>query len=153
MTKRMNDDPEPKTTDLAGQVRYVSSGSAKRPKSLTPDGKPNPEYHRWWRTTEKGKASVKARQKKWNNSEASRIVNRRYSAKNRRQRIDKELKRNDESRKKATMNGLPWGDIEDSYLLDNSGRMTLKTIAEKLGRSIKSCEIRLYRLRQVDRTN
>lgn len=147
-TKKQPSKPRTSTNKKAGRgcPEATCCASSERPRSLLTNGKPNPEYHRWWRTTEKGKATVKA----WNDSESKRTASRKWDEKHRRQKIDSELARNEESQKKATMRGLPWGVVEDSYLLDNAGGMTIKDIAAELGRSIKSCEIRLFRLRQFE---
>jgi len=50
-----------------------------RPRAKLPNGKTNPEYTNWWRTTEKGRACVKS----WNHSEGHKkskkaLYNKRY---------------------------------------------------------------------------
>jgi DNA-directed RNA polymerase specialized sigma24 family protein len=134
-----------------------------KPKRTLPNGKSNPEYVKWWNNTPKGKAyrktvneseaekRRKAEYEKTDKGKAMRkIATARWTKKNRRKKTEAELLRNLESQKKATMSGLCWGVVEDSFLLDNAGKITIKQIAEKLGRSIKSCEIRLHRLRLAE---
>jgi hypothetical protein len=110
----------------------------------------NPEYARWYRKSERGKERIEKYRNSPKGIEARRKRNNRYAKRHSRENIERDLARNRESQKKATMSGLPWGVVEDSFLLDNAGEMGIKKIAAELGRSIKSCENRLYRLRQYE---
>lgn len=64
-----------------------------------------------------------------------------------RQALDKA--RNHKTIKRATMARLPWGVVEDVWLLENAGKKTEVQLAEELGRSMKAIEARLWRLRKA----
>ena len=67
--------------------------------------------------------------------------------------LEGSLRRNRGSQSNATQSGQRWGDVEDCWLLKNAKSMTEAKLADCLGRSIKSIEARLWRLRSVENEN
>ena len=67
--------------------------------------------------------------------------------------LEGNLARNRRSQSKATMTRQPWGIVEDCWLLENAGKMTEIKLGEHLGRSMRSIEMRLWRLRRAERPN
>ena len=117
-----------------------------KPKSLLPNGKTNPEYRKWYANTEKGMIALK----KYRKTEWRKISRQKWDKNNRRKKIDFEIERNNKSRLKAKLNGKPWCVVDECYLMDNVGTITIRVMAEKLGRTIKACEQRIQKIRKEE---
>lgn len=88
-----------------------------------------------YRKSKRGRESNRKSCKKWMDENADH-------------HLDRQLTRNRESREVATMNRQLWGDVEESYLLENHGKMPLMELASNLGRTLFAVRLRLYKLRK-----
>lgn len=66
--------PSLSATSLPGKSRDTRDKT--KPRTVLPDGSPNPEYRRWYRSTPEGRAQVK----KWNNSAAGKKAQEKFHA-------------------------------------------------------------------------
>jgi transcription initiation factor IIE alpha subunit len=65
--------------------------------------------------------------------------------------IARQLRNNDKSREGASLLFRRWDVVDESWLLDNAINYTDKELAEKLGRTIRGVNTKLYKLRKAER--